>query len=226
MSRNNFNFGGNDYSNTGSRLEDEFLGTVNTPKYQEEAYKTLHQDEIPTGGDPEKRFNKILELQERAHKVFDNSMAIANRNNYINFRNSMALVERCQSGNPENPNRFFSKALYNYIKGRFDPMYSLKFFTAVGGTHLDIVHKIDCYFKLYLKETGEDLVFATIDITGRKSKDKASADVLLNISPEDKDKYDPSPVNKEYDETYFNQKIAEYGEEIIQAMMDNCNKKK
>jgi hypothetical protein len=136
----------------------------------------------------------------------------------------MALVEKCQIGNPEQPKQFFAQALYNYIKGRFNDKYVLKFFTAAGGTHLDIVHKIDCYFKLYEKENNKELSYATIDITGNESKDKARADVLLNIEQDEKDKYDPSQINKNFDKSFFDQKIKEFGEEIIKSLIENYQK--
>lgn len=208
----------------GAILETEYLGNVDSPQYRKEAYMKLHGNEIKKANSPEEEYEQELEINKLAQEEFDDTLKIADRNNYINFKNSMALVERCQVGNPEKPNRFFSRALYNYIRSRWDEKYTLKFFTAVGGTHLDIVHKIDFYFKLYLKETNEEIVFATADITGRDSKDKATADVLINIRQDERDKYDPSPVNKSFDKEFFDSKIAEFGEEIIEAMVRNYNK--
>lgn len=212
------------YENTGSSLEQEFLGTIKSSQYKELAYASIHKDAVPETASPEVRFENMIKMKELAQKEFENTLALANKDNYINFKNSMALVEKCQVGNPENPSHFFSKALYNYIQERFNDKYILKFFTAVGGTHLDVVHKIDFYFKLYLKETKEELTYATIDITGRQSKDKTRADVLLNIDPDEKDKYDPSQINDKFDKKFFDQKIAEFGEEICTAMIENYTK--
>jgi hypothetical protein len=214
------------YENTGSNLEQEFLGTINSVKYKGLAYKNLHQEQVSETADPREKFEKMLKIKETAQKEFDSTLALADRNKYINFKDSMALVEKCQVGNPENPSHFFSKALYDYIRNRLDEKYILKFFTAVGGTHLDIVHKIDFYFKLYNKESGEELTCATIDITGRKSKDKTRANVLLNIDQEERDQYDPSQINKNFDREFFNKKIAVFGEEIIKSLIENYQNRK
>jgi len=214
------------YENTGSMLETEFIGNINQTLYKQEAYEMIYKEQLPESADPEKNYERILKIREEAQKTFNDTLAFADRNKYINFKNSMALVEKCQIGNPEQPKKFFAAALFNYIQQRFDDKYILKFFTATGGTHLDIVHKIDCYFKLYSKETQEELTRATIDITGRKSKDKATADVLLNIKPEEKDLYDPSQGNSSFDKVFFDQKIKEFGEEIIASLIENYQKSK
>lgn len=212
------------YENTGSNLEQEFLGTVKPSQYKEMAYAAIHKSSLPDNATPDQKFASMIKIREQAQREFENTLALAKSDNYLNFRKSMELVEKCQPGNPESPSKFFSKALYDYIRSRFDDKYTLKFFTAVGGTHLDVVHKIDFYFKLYLKETQEELAYATIDITGRQTKDKARADVLLNINPDEKDKYDPSEVNSSFDKEFFEQKIAQFGEEICTAMVENYMK--
>lgn len=213
------------YENTGATLEREFLGTIKANEYKTLAYATLHEKATTEKLSTEQEFVNMLKLREVAQKEFTDTLSLANKDNYINFKKSMDLVEQCQPGDPENPSHFFSKALYNYIKNRFEDDYTLKFFTAVGGTHLDVVHKIDFYFKLYAKETGEEQTYATVDITGRNSKDKTRANVLLNIDPDEQDKYDPSPVNKSFDKEFFAKKIAEFGEVIIQSLIENYKTK-
>ncbi len=208
------------YEKTGSNIEQAFLGSLQSSKYKEEAYKILHKNEIQNSDNPEKQFENLLKLKEAAQKSFQDTLELAEKKNYINFENSMKLVEKCQVGNPEKPSHLFSAALYKYIKSRFDDEYTLKFFTAVGGSHLDVVHGIDFYFKLYLND--EEIAYATADITGRKTKESTKANVLINIDPEDMDKYDNSEVNKNnFDQEFFNSKIAEFGEEISQALLQS-----
>ncbi len=208
------------YEKTGSNIEQAFLGSIKSGKYKEEAYTVLHKSEMLTDATPEKKFEEMLKIKEAAQKSFTSTLEIAERKNYINFQNSMALIEKCQSGDPEKPSHLFSAALYKYIKSRFDDEYTLKFFTAVGGSHLDVVHGIDFYFKLY--SNGEEMAYATADITGRKTKESTKANVLINIDPEDIDKYDNSEVNKNnFDKAFFDKKIEEFGEEISQALLQS-----
>lgn len=120
-SLNRISSGRNAYDKSGANLEQEFVGSLNSTKYRDEAYTALHKNEIPDDASPESRFCKIIQFKEKAQREFNDALtAFRDRKNYINFRNSMALVERCQSGNPENPSRFFSKALYNYMRGRWE----------------------------------------------------------------------------------------------------------
>lgn len=211
--------------NTGNRLESEFFGEVDGTKYKELAYKFLHKEGKPERElSPEDRYAKMLSIKEAAQKEFEDTLDLADRSKYINFADSLKLVEKCQVGNPEKPNKFFSRALYENIKNRFAEKYDLKFFTATGGTHLDVVHGVDCFFKLYDKE-GNELAFATIDLTKNRAKDNARADVLIHVDDDDLKKYDPSQNNKDYDKEFFNQKIEGFSENIIDALVENYKKK-
>lgn len=211
--------------NTGTRLEAEFLGEVDKNKYKEEAYVFLHREELSKAKTPEQQFEQKLKIKEAAQKTFEDALDFAEKNNYINFKNSVGLVEQSQLGNPEKPSKFFSRALYDYIKNRFEDKYSLKFFTATGGTHLDVVHGVDCFFKLYDKATEEELAMATIDLTKRSSKDKARADVLIKVDQDDIEKYDPSKNNKNFDKKFFDEKIEKYSEMIIAALIENYQRR-
>jgi hypothetical protein len=211
--------------NTGTRLEAEFLGEVNKTKYKEAAYTFLHRDELAKVQTPEQQFEQTLKIKEAAQKAFEDALDFAEKNNYINFKNSVDLVEKSQLGNPEKPSKFFSSALYNYIKNRFEDKYSLKFFTATGGTHLDVAHGVDCFFKLYDKATEEELAMATIDLTKRSSKDKARADVLIKVDQDDMEKYDPSKNNENFDKKFFDEQIEKYGEMIINSLIENYQKR-
>jgi len=207
--------------NTGTRLEAEFLGEVDKTKYRELAYAFLHKTEIAQADTPEKKFEQMLKIKDAARKKFENALDLADKSKYIDFKNSVKLVEQSQLGNPEKPSKFFSGALYNYIKNRFEDKYILKFFTATGGTHLDVVHGVDSFFKLYDKESGQELAMATFDLTKNTSKDRARADVLVNIDGDDIEKYDPSNNNQEFDKKFFDEKVEKFSEMIIQALIEN-----
>lgn len=209
--------------NTGTRLENEFLGNVDATKYKELAYKFLHPETDEKVANPKEKFEKILKIREAAQEEFESTLDLADENKYIDFKNSMKLVEKCQIGNPEKPNQLFSRALYNSVKDRFEDKYTLKFFTAVGGTHLDFVHGVDCFFKLYDKKSGQELAIATIDLTKRAGKDQAKADVTFNINGEEQKKYDPSSNNKSFDKNFFNGKITEFSGEIKETLINNYN---
>lgn len=210
--------GRNQYENTGQELESKFLGDIDKYTYNELAYRVLHP--IKEGLSPLEIFEENLKIREEAQKVFQNTLDLADKDKYINFKTSMELVEKIQLGDPENPRSFFAKALLNRIKERFAEKYSLKFFSAVG-THFDVVHKIDGFFKLYSIENGEELACATVDITGRESKDISKANVLIKVTREEKEKLDPSTNNERFDKQFFAEKINYYAEKIIAALIDN-----
>jgi len=215
--------------NTGTRLEAEFIGEVDGIKYKKLAYEFLHQNEIKEemakAKTPGEKFEQMMKIKEAAQKEFENVLALADRDKYIDFKNSVKLVEQSQSGDPGKPSRFFSAALYNHIKNRFADKYILKFFTATGGTHLDVVHGIDGFFKLYDKKSGQELALATLDLTGNAFKDRTRADVLISIDQDDREKYDPSKDNGNFDKEFFNEKIEKFSEMIIQALLENYQRR-
>ncbi|EKE11499.1 MAG: hypothetical protein ACD_15C00070G0001, partial [uncultured bacterium] len=205
---------------TGTRLESEFLGEVNKSRYKELVYTLLHKDELDSAVSPDKKFEIMMKIRDEAQKDFDNILNSAQKGKFINFKNSVRLVEQAQMGNPEKPSRFFSGALHNYIKNRFEDKYILKFFTATGGTHLDILHGVDGFFKLYSKESGRELSLATIDLTKNPTKDRAKADVIIYINGNDLEKYDPSRNNSEFDRNFFNKQVQKFSEEIIKSLVE------
>ena len=220
------------YENTGSCLEDEFIGHIDQTKYNEMAYKLLNSDKIKSiqeTTDNDAKFAKLLQIKEEAQNYFQDSSVWKERNNYINYKEAMRLVEACQIGDPEKPSRQFSRSLYDYIKNRFEDKYTLKFFTATGGSHLDIRHGVDCFFKLYQADDAgklKELAAASIDLTMRANKMETRANVLFNISSEDRDKYDKSPANNNFDQQFFDQQITNFGEQVIQALIDNYQTRK
>ncbi len=211
----------NKYENNGSRLEEEFVGSVNGRRYKELAYSFLHKDTLNFEGlSNDEKMEKTLQMRDRASESFQNIGDF--KNNYINRRESMRLIEKCQVGNPERPNRFFSRKLYDSVKNRFSEKdFMLKFFTATGGTHLDVMHKIDCFFKLYIRETEAEVACATIDLTQNQNKTTADADILINITDEEKDSYDPSRSNDKFNAGELDLRISEITEQVVEALTED-----
>ncbi|NCD01062.1 hypothetical protein EOL94_03145 [bacterium] len=209
------------FENTGFRLESEFLGNIDKTKYNQLACEYLFGNPANNEDDPEKKFIETIKFREQAEKMFHDTEAISDKAKYIDFKSSMKLVEDSQISDPENPKKFFAKKLLDALKDRFDDKYVIKFFTAAGGTHLDVKHKVDCFFKVYNRENEEELCFATIDLTSNPKKKDCKADVLINISSEDKDKFDDSKNNEDFNENFVEEKISEYADRIANALIEN-----
>jgi len=210
---------------TGSRLEEELIGSVDRDEYDKLAFEILRKDELAAIDkieDKEERVFQRFKAMQTAKNMFQGHMDYLKKNNYLEKPDAINLVEKTQKGDPENPKRFFPRALFNSIKGRFEEKYILKFFTAAGGTHLDVAYGIDGFFKLYDKESGQELAMATVDLTGNESKSVANkADVLLKIEKDEKDKYDPSGENKDFDKDFFKERVEYFSEEIVDALVRN-----
>ncbi|MEI7452335.1 MAG: hypothetical protein WCK37_04015 [Candidatus Falkowbacteria bacterium] len=208
---------------TGSVLEAEFIGGVDKDEYDKLAFEILRKDELARINKIEDKDEKIFQrfkAMEQAKNMFLSHHDYVAKDNYLGRQDSIELVEKTQKGDPENPKRFFIRSLLNAIKGRFDEKYTLKFFTAAGGTHLDVAHGIDGFFKLYDKDSGKELAMATIDLSGNKSKDKVKkADVLISINGDERDRYIPSAENKDFDKEFFNEKMEYFSEEIVNALI-------
>jgi hypothetical protein len=212
--------------NTGTRLEQEMLGEVNGRKYKELAYSFLHRDEMAQPGESkDKQFERILKMREAAQREFENALDLADRDKYIDFRNSVKLVEQAQAGDPEHPRQFFAQELHHYLTEKFSEKYFLKFFTATGGTHLDVVHGVDGFFKLYDQETRSELAMATIDLTRNDMKDKARANVLIRLSKDEIGKMDPSKENEMFDKETLNNNVIFFGDLIANALIDDYKRR-
>jgi hypothetical protein len=207
-----------------SLLEEDTIGKVNGKQYREEAYNTLYPERCRLdSSDSTKRFEKILKIREDAQAEFQDLKSFNRK--FVPLERAMALVEKCQVSDPENPSRFFANKLYQAVKERFvGDKYILKFFSAAGGTHLDISHGIDCYFKLYDKESGRELTRATIDLTQNSRKDKTKSDVLIYIKDENRERLDGSRGNNRFDSEFLKKVIAEETEKITNAMIENYKK--
>ncbi|QQG52413.1 MAG: hypothetical protein HY931_03765 [Candidatus Falkowbacteria bacterium] len=216
----------NKASKSGSILEADMIGTANSKNYKEAAYATLYPERCGLDNlGTDERFEKILKIREDAQAEFQDIQSFNKK--FVPLDKAMALVEKCQVGNPENPSRFFAHELYQAVKDRFvSDKYILKFFSATGGTHLDVSHGIDCYFKLYDKESGKELTRATIDLTQNSKKDRTRADVLIYISDDDYEKLDGSKNNDRFDPEFLKKVIAEETEKITDAMVENFQRNK
>ncbi len=208
----------------GSRLESEFLGEVNKMKYKELTYALLHKDELEKAATPDKKFEIMMKIRDEAQHDFQSILKSSKQGKFIDLKTAVNLVEQSQAGNPEKPSKFFSAALLNHLKDRFSDKYILKFFTAAGGTHLDVLHGVDGFFKLYDKSDGQELATSTIDITMNPTKDRSKADVIIYVSRGDLDKLDPSRGNKEFDKKKFQENIEKNAEEIIESLISNYQK--
>jgi len=103
----------------GQVIENEYLGTVNSTKYKERAYNLLHPIDPKSFSNPDEQYTQILKNKDAAQETFENTLALADKRNRIGLKDAMRLVEECQTGNPENPNRFFAKALYDSVRDNF-----------------------------------------------------------------------------------------------------------
>lgn len=223
------------YENSGHRMEAEFIGSVNKKVYDELAFEYIQQKAKQLVDDDgfddtskeskEEKFEKILQMREAAASRFDSLLKIQKRENFINYEDSMNLIEKSQYGSPEKPAKFFSAALYKYVQTRFEDKYSLKFYTATGLTHLDILHGVDCFFKLCDKESNEELIRTTIDLTGNRDKTRAKADVIIMLDQKERNQMDPSEVNRDFNKETFQAKIDEYGEMIVRSLCKNYQNK-
>lgn len=213
-------------SKSGSLLETDMIGTANSKHYKEVAYATLYPErcKLDNLGNDE-RFEKILKIREDAQAEFQDVQSFNRK--FVPLDRAMNLVEKCQVGDPENPSHFFAHELYQAVKNSFvSDKYILKFFSATGGTHLDVSHGIDCYFKLYDKETGKELTRATIDLTQNSAKDSTRSDVLIYISRDDREKLDGSRGNDLFDPKFLKEVIEREAEKITNAMIENSQRNK
>lgn len=205
----------------GSVFEEEMIGTANGRHYKEEAYAAIYPERCRLDKlENDQRFEKILEIREAAQAEFRDIIGFNRKK--ISIDKAMDLVEKCQTGNPENPSHLFAKKLYQAVKDKFTPdKYILKFFSAAGGTHLDVSHGIDCYFKLYDKNSGKELARATIDLTQHPKNDWTKADLLIYIAKEDSSKLDNSRGNKDFDPKFLENVIEKEAEKISNAIVEN-----
>lgn len=224
------------YENTGQRLETELIGNINKRKYDELAFDYIQKhnkrfrqkqnfDRSTQVDEAKNEFERILQMREVASEHFDSLLKLQRQENFIDYEDSVSLVEKSQYGDPEKPNKFFSAALYNYIKNRFDDKYILKFYTAAGLTHLDVLHGVDCFFKLCDQKNGEEIVRTNIDLTGRPDKEYTKSDVLIKLNQAEKDQMDPSKENKNFNKEILQAKINDYGEIIVQSLVNNYKEK-
>lgn len=202
--------------NRGTVLEHEYFNSVNKNRYSDlvESYQNPGSDVVRTREDAERiMIRKYAEKQAYIESFRNDS--------YINFKDSMGLVEKCQPGNPENPSAFFAGALRKKISDLLGDQYIIKFFTAVG-SHLDTKHGVDAFLKIYDKE-GRELGYVTLDISSR-DKGGCKANHLILVSGEQRDKYDSG--SDIFDKKEFFSRIDGESRTIVSLILDRIEKNK
>ncbi len=198
----------NNFENKGSVLEYEYLNEINKNAYSQAVDEYQHPElyKIENNADVERVFlRKNAEKRDYADSFKDNS--------YINFKDAMQIVEKCQPGNPEAPSAVFAGALRKEIANILGGEYRVKFFTAVG-SHLDTKHGVDAFIKVYNQE-NQELNQVTIDISA-SDKGFTKANSLIVISQEERDLYDFDSNN--FNKDKFINRIKSEALNIVQIL--------
>lgn len=198
----------NNFENKGSVLEYEYLNEINKNAYSQAVDEYQHPElyKIENTADAERVFlRKNAEKRDYADSFKDNS--------YINFKDAMQIVEKCQPGNPEAPSAVFAGALRKEIANILGGEYRVKFFTAVG-SHLDTKHGVDAFIKVYNQE-NQELNQVTIDIS-TSDKGFTKANLLIVISQEERDLYDFDSNN--FNKDKFINRIKSEALNIVQIL--------
>ena len=201
----------NNFENKGSILEFEYFGEINKRAYSQAVDEYLNPElyKIKSQEDVERVFLRKNKEKEDYANSFKND-------SYIKFKDAMAIVEKCQFGNPEMPNAIFATVLRKEISNLLGDEYKVKFFTAVG-SHLDTKHGVDAFIKVYDKNEKE-LAQVTLDISGRE-KGASKADLLIVVSREERDCYDFDSDN--FDKEKFNNRIKNEALRIKEIITKN-----
>ncbi len=206
----------------GSVLEYEYFGEVNKFNYSQEAEKYLNPEpiQIKTQDDIFRAMQKKYEMHDYSESYKDNS--------YINYKDAMAIVEKCQPGNPESPRvlfaNFLRKRVAEILEEQFkdkEGQFRVKFFTAVG-SHLDTKHGVDAFIKIYDQEEREVGV-VTLDISAR-DKGFSKTDLLIMINDEERDLYDRDSVKFNKEEFY--NKVNNEALNIVHIFENKINNEK
>lgn len=205
----------NSFENKGSVLEYEYFSQINKSAYSQAVDEYQHPDlyKIENEEDAERVFwRKNADKKDYADSFKDDS--------YINFKDAMKIVERCQPGNPESPHAVFAGALRKEVSNILGEEYKVKFFTAVG-SHLDTKHGIDAFIKVYNQE-DQELTQVTLDISGRE-KGTSKANILIVVSQEERDYYDFDSEN--FDKDKFLSRIKTEALNIKEIIINNIHLK-
>ncbi|MCF7820545.1 MAG: hypothetical protein K9M44_03700 [Candidatus Pacebacteria bacterium] len=219
------------YENTGRNLETEVFGDIAKNRYNLLALQFLSQksEDKKNNNDGNKvnqeqadreKYEKYLALKKKAMRAFNSVQEC--KDAYINYEDSMRIVEESQEFNPEKPNKIFPKLLLENIHAVLDndSRIKLKFFSATGGTHLDYLHGVDFFVKMYDKESGEELSEATIDATMRDRK-KVKADLVIKLNKENQEKIDASSNNEKFDKQFLYDTVSQAGYDIAKILREN-----
>ncbi len=191
----------------GSTYEREILGEAPKLKYAQEAYKIINRlsaDKMDA--------EDALKMREYAYEYVADYEHLSK--NFLSYNQSMKAIERCEDG--KKPLAFFAASLRNKLAENADSQgFDVEYFTSVG-THLDVMHGVDAYIKLIDRETKTAFTL-TIDLS-QMDKGNQKADLLMVITPEEKDAYDYSATNKKFDKQALEARLAQEGSNIIQAI--------
>jgi len=151
---------------------------------------------------------------------------LSNHDEQVSFQEAIRLAEACQIANPEEPEKEFTKELYEKVKNEYADKYLLKFFVSAGPSHLEALHGIDCFFKLYDRETNNELSMASIDLTGssESTKEDTKADVLLSLDEKTIKNYFPDGSINNKNQTAL-ELIDDYSNIICVALNNNMESK-
>ncbi|MCX6795508.1 MAG: hypothetical protein NT165_02145 [Candidatus Falkowbacteria bacterium] len=200
----------------GSTFEKELLGDAPKIKYGEEVYKIknhLSEEEIEDLS-PEKSLALSYEMREYASSCTSSFEKL--KESYLTRREAMEAIERCEDGH--NPLVFFAATIRKKFADFAQPAFDVEYFTAVG-THLDVMHGIDAYFKVTHAESGLEFI-VTIDLS-QMDKGNQKADLLWVVTKEQKDLYDHSVTNKAFNK----QALEERTDKEINNIIEQLNKK-
>lgn len=217
----NFNFEFGNYERDGRGLEFSYIGGVDKNTYNLLALKFLEDKNVKDIPSNEvEQFEEILKLKEKALTAFSDILDYHDM--YIGFKDSMALVEKSQIGDPANPQKTLPKLLLKTTKSVFsnNQIIKLKFFTATGGTHLDVLAGVDCFIKMYDSSNDKEMALVTIDVTGRDKEDKnAKADIVISLKEDTLDSIDSTDKTGKVDENLL-KFINETSFEIAQLLAE------
>lgn len=197
----------------GSTFEHELLGDVPKRKYGEEVYKIKHRlsEENLKKLNPEEKFElscKIREYTDDLTSSYENL-----KDSYLTRREAMTAIENSEDGHK--PLVFFAGTIRKKLAEYAEPDFDIEYFTAIG-THLDVLHGIDAYFKITHVDSGLEFII-TIDLS-QMDKGNQKADLLWVVTKEEKDLYDHSATNKYFDKQAFEERTDQEINNIIKEL--------
>ncbi len=140
--------------------------------------------------------------------------AAANERGYVNYRQSVELVEQHYEGDPTNPAKPLANELRMAVIDELGletdaDMDRIKFFTAIG-TPLDHFHGVDAWIE-FVPEVGPPRR-VTIDVTLNPNKETHKADVIVQEFP------DPSENEERFMELVYDKYAPQLADKLRPAV--------